>query len=180
NESLSINALPDLASCPVIPLGVRVSVSGPHTLVLTGLQDVPAGTQVWLEDRVLNTRQNLATAGTYAFRMDARYTGPRFFLQLLAPAAPLATTTAQLEARTALYPNPSQGKVQLELSGLKAQGSVKVDVVNTLGQVVLNATAPVRQGAVAETLDLRLLPTGIYSVRIHAQEGTVVKRLVKE
>ncbi|GAA4347505.1 hypothetical protein GCM10023185_02630 [Hymenobacter saemangeumensis] len=70
--------------------------------------------------------------------------------------------------------------MQLELTGLKAQGPVKVDVVNTLGQVVLQAKAPVRQGAVAETLDLSSLPTGIYSVRVHAQEGTVVKRLVKE
>jgi hypothetical protein len=28
--------------------------------------------------------------------------------------------------------------------------------------------------------NLRDLPTGVYTVHIHAQEGTVVKRLVKE
>jgi len=35
-------------------------------------------------------------------------------------------------------------------------------------------------GFLTQTLDLRALPTGIYTVRIHAQEGTVVKRLIKE
>jgi hypothetical protein len=57
---------------------------------------------------------------------------------------------------------------------------VKVDVVNALGQVVLNVSAKAQQGVITQTLDLSSLPTGIYSVRVHAQEGTVVKRLVKE
>jgi len=148
--------------------------------VLTGLSDVPVGTQVWLEDRVLNRRQNLATNSTYAFTMAPSYTGQRFFLNFVAPASPLATTNAELEARTALYPNPTQGKVQLELTGLKAQGAVQVDVVNTMGQVVLKTSATAVRGTLAQVLDLSSLPTGVYSVRLHAQEGTVVKRIVKQ
>jgi hypothetical protein len=179
SESLSINGLPDLATAPSIPLGVRVSTTGQHTLVLTGLEGVPTGTQVWLEDKVLNRRQNLATNGSYVFMMDARYTGQRFYLNFVAAASPLATTT-KLDARTALYPNPTTGKATLELSGLREQGAVKVDVVNALGQVVLNVSAKAQQGVITQTLDLSSLPTGIYSVRVHAQEGTVVKRLVKE
>ena len=34
-DALSINGLNDLATAGVVPLGVRVSVAGPHTLVLT-------------------------------------------------------------------------------------------------------------------------------------------------
>jgi hypothetical protein len=45
---------------------------------------------------------------------------------------------------------------------------------------VQRTTARPQQGALTETLNLSGLPTGVYSVRIHAQEGTVVKRLVKE
>ena len=178
-ESFAINGLPSLATAPVVPLGVRVSADGAHELVLSGLTDVPAGTQVWLEDRVLNRRQNLAASPRYAFSMLASFAGPRFYLNFVA-ASPLAVTTGRLEARTALYPNPTTASATLELAGLREQGPVKVEVVNVLGQTVRQLSARPKQGFLTETLSLSGLPTGIYTVRIHAQEGTVVKRLVKE
>jgi hypothetical protein len=178
-ESFAINGLPDLATAPVIPLGVRVSQDGAHELTLTGLADAPAGTQVWLEDRVLNRRQNLAANPTYAFSMLASYTGSRFYLSFVAGTV-TAVTTGQLAARTALYPNPTTGRATLELAGLREQGPVAVDVVNVLGQTVQHLSARPKQGFLTETLHLSGLPTGVYTVRIHTQEGTVVKRLVKE
>ena len=178
-ESFAINGLPDLATAPVIPLGVRVSQDGNHELTLTALADAPAGTQVWLEDRVLNRRQNLAANPTYAFAMLANYTGSRFYLNFVA-ASPLAVTTGKLDARTALYPNPTTGRATLELAGLREQGTVKVEVVNVLGQTVQQLTTRPKQGLLTETLNLGGLPSGVYTVRIHAQEGMVVKRLVKE
>ena len=178
-ESFAINGLPALATAPVVPLGLGVSADGAHELTLTGLLDVPAGTQVWLEDRVLNRRQNLAASPTYAFSMLASFTGPRFYLNFVA-ASPLAVTTGQLEARTALYPNPTTASATLELAGLREQGPVTVDVVNVLGQTVRHLSVRPKLGFLTQTLDLRALPTGIYTVRIHAQEGTVVKRLVRE
>ncbi|MBD2721612.1 T9SS type A sorting domain-containing protein [Hymenobacter armeniacus] len=178
-ESFAINGLPDLATASVIPLGVRVSQDGAHELTLTALADAPAGTQVWLEDRVLNRRQNLAASPTYAFTMLATYTGQRFYLNFVA-ASPLAVTTGKLEARTALYPNPTTGRTTLELAGLREQGPVQVEVVNVLGQTVRQLSTRPKQGFLSETIDLNGLATGVYTVRIHAQEGTVVKRLVKE
>ncbi|GAA3973647.1 T9SS type A sorting domain-containing protein [Hymenobacter antarcticus] len=178
-ESFAVNGLPNLATAPVVPLGVRVSVDGTHELVLTGLTDAPTGTQVWLEDRVLNRRQNLAASPHYAFSMLASFAGPRFYLNFVA-ASPLAVTTGQLAARTALYPNPTTTRATLELAGLREQGPVKVEVVNVLGQTVQQLSAKPRQGLLTETLDLSALPTGIYTVRIHTQEGTVMKRLMKE
>ncbi|UOQ97259.1 T9SS type A sorting domain-containing protein [Hymenobacter sp. 5317J-9] len=178
-ESFAINGLPDLATAPVIPLGVRVSQDGAHELTLMALADAPAGTQVWLEDRVLNRRQNLAASPTYAFTMLASYTGQRFYLNFVA-ASPLAVTTGKLEARTALYPNPTTGRTTLELAGLREQGPVQVEVVNVLGQTVRQLSTRPKQGFLSETIDLNGLATGVYTVRIHTQEGTVVKRLVKE
>jgi len=178
-ESFAINGLPDLATAPVIPLGVRVSQDGAHRLMLTGLADAPAGTQVWLEDRALNRRQNLARDTAYAFTMLASYTGQRFYLNFAA-GAPLAVTTGALDARTALYPNPTAATATLELAGLREQGPVAVEILNVLGQPVRRLSVRPKLGFLTETLDLRDLPTGVYSVRIHAQEGTVVKRLVKE
>ncbi|MDO7846549.1 T9SS type A sorting domain-containing protein [Hymenobacter sp. M29] len=178
-ESFAINGLPDLATAPVIPLGVRVSQDGAHELTLTGLTDAPAGTQVWLEDRVLNRRQNLAASPAYAFTMLANYSGQRFYLNFVAGTV-TAVTTGQLAARTALYPNPTTARATLELAGLREQGPVQVEVVNVLGQTVRQLSTRPKQGFLSETIDLNGLATGVYTVRIHAQEGTVVKRLVKE
>ena len=178
-DGLAINGLPDLANAPVIPLGVRVSQDGAHQLMLTDLADVPPGTQVWLEDRLLNQRQNLAANPSYAFSMLASYSGQRFYLNFVA-GSPLAVTTGALSARAALYPNPTTGTATLELAGLREQGAMTVEVLNVLGQSVQQHSVRAKQGQLSTRLDLSALPTGVYTVRINAQEGTVVKRLVKE
>ena len=92
----------------------------------------------------------------------------------------LGTAPAALAAQTQLYPNPTTGTATLVLAGLKQPGGVRVDVFNTLGQLLLQRTARPGAGLVSETLDLRGLPAGVYSVRLHTPEGTIVKRLVKE
>ena len=176
---LAINGLPDLAAAPLIPLGVQVGQSGAHRLVLGSQLNVPAGTQVWLEDRLLNRRQNLAQDSSYAFEMATDFRGPRFFLNFR-PGTLTAVTTGALAGRTALYPNPTTGRATLELTGLREQGPVRIDLVDVLGRVVQQRSARPRQGILSENLDLRDLPTGVYMVRVHAQEGTVVKRLVRD
>jgi len=177
-DGLSINGLPSLATAGGIPLGVRVSQSGPHTLSASELLHLPAGTQVTLEDRVLGRRQNLALDSAYRFQMEAGYSGQRFYLWL--QGRPTAVTGSPLEATASLYPNPTAGTATLELSGLREQGPVQIDVLNALGQPVLTLSARPRQGVLRQPLDVRSLPVGVYSVRVRTADGTVVKRLVRE
>ena len=92
----------------------------------------------------------------------------------------LGTAPAALTAQTQLYPNPTTGTATLVVVGLRQPGGVRVDVLNTLGQSLLQRTPRPGTALVSETLDLRGLPAGVYSVRLHTAEGTIVKRLVKE
>lgn len=92
----------------------------------------------------------------------------------------LGTAPAALAAQARLYPNPTAGTTTLALTGLGHAGSVQVDVLNGLGQALLRRTARPTAGQLHEVLDLRALPAGVYTVRIHAPEGTVTKRLVRE
>ncbi len=178
-DALSINALPSLVSVPSIPLGVRVSQSGPHTLEATELLNLPSGTEVWLEDRELSTRQNLTLTPAYAFTMSASYTGQRFYLWLQ-PSGMLSTATGALQAATHLYPNPTTSTATLEMAGLSGSGDVQLQLLNALGQVVLERRTQARAGIVREQLDLTYLATGVYSVRVVTAQGTVVKRLTRE
>ena len=111
--------------------------------------------------------------------MNASFTGPRFYLNFVA-GRPTAVTSGSLAARLALYPNPTTAKTTVELTGLANQAPAQLTLLNLLGQTVLKTTAPVRNGIVSATLDLSALPTGLYTVRIATQEGSAVRRVVKE
>jgi hypothetical protein len=63
---------------------------------------------------------------------------------------------------------------------LVIQEPVRVEMVNALGQVVAAQAVPVRQGTARAALELGALLPGVYAVRLRAQEGIVVKQLVKE
>jgi hypothetical protein len=178
-DGLSINALSNLVTVPSIPLGVRVSQPGSHTLAATELLNLPPGTEVWLEDRQLGTRQNLTLTPAYAFTMSPGYTGQRFYLWLQAGGI-LSTATGALQAATHLYPNPTTSTTTLEMAGLMGTNSVQLELLNTLGQVVLKRSAQPRAGILREQLDLTGLAAGVYSVRVFTPQGTVVKRLVRE
>ncbi|MDO7845128.1 T9SS type A sorting domain-containing protein [Hymenobacter sp. M29] len=175
-DGLSINALPSLAAGPSIPLGVRVGQAGSHTLEATELLNLPPGTEVWLEDRELGTRQNLTLTPTYAFTMSPSYTGQRFYLWLQASSV-LGTATGGLQATTHLYPNPTTGAATLEMAGLTGTGAVQLEVLNALGQVLLKRSAQPRAGILREQLDLTGLATGVYSVRIFTAQGVLTRKL---
>ena len=178
-DKLAINALPSLAAVPSLPLGVRVSHSGAHTLQATELLNLPTGAQVWLEDRELGTRQNLSLTPTYPFSMSTSYTGQRFYLWFETSGV-LSMAPGALQAATHLYPNPAGRGTTLEMTGLGNASSVQLELLNTLGQVVLKQSAQPRAGVVREHLDLTGLAAGVYSVRVFTPQGTVVKRLVRE
>ncbi|WP_159437438.1 T9SS type A sorting domain-containing protein [Hymenobacter daecheongensis] len=177
-DGLSINGLPSLAAAASIPLGVRVSKAGQHTLNAGQMLNLPAGTEVFLEDRVLRQQQNLLVDSVYAFQMVPSYTGQRFYLRIV--SRPTATAGSALDAAAKLYPNPTTHTATLELTGLREQEAVQITVHNTLGQAVQELSGRPRRGVLRQQLDMSKLPVGVYSMRVRAAEGTVVKRLVRE
>ncbi len=175
--ALSINGLPDVLRAPSIPLGVVVSASGPHTLSAPALLNLPAGTEVWLEDQALSRRHNLSQQPRYAFQMAASFRGPRFVLWL--QQRPTSTApNAALQANLRLYPNPATSTATVELAG--ATGPAELTLTNVLGQVVQRRTATPRTGALCEELDLRELPAGVYLLHVGTAAGHATRRLLRE
>jgi len=71
-----------------------------------------------------------------------------------------------------MYPNPASGMLFLETD---IKEDVKVEVTDMNGKVVI-ATEMFRN----KTIDISILASAIYQVRITSTQGSVVKRLVKE
>ena len=74
----------------------------------------------------------------------------------------------ELNVDTKVYPNPTNGQINIEAEGLN-----RVTVVNTLGQTVFDASIDDNQ----MVLDLSQYGTGMYLIRIGCENGVCVKRV---
>ena len=79
-----------------------------------------------------------------------------------------------LEAQISLTPNPTSGIVVV--SGMPT-GVRSIIVTNPLGEIVLEKKTPHSPNA---SLDFSTLPAGTYFIRFVTQEGSVVKKIVRE
>ncbi len=75
-----------------------------------------------------------------------------------------------------LYPNPTSGTTQLKLNGMKA-GLASISIINTLGQVVYSTQTSLNEGANTVQFSTQEFTTGIYSVKIEANNSFIVKKL---
>jgi hypothetical protein len=76
-----------------------------------------------------------------------------------------------------LSPNPTGGRVRLQLDGLDAAQEVSVEIYNMLGQAVYRKGLG-RVGAVDEQLDLTGLGSGLYTVIVRAGTDRFERKLV--
>ncbi|HTA28206.1 MAG TPA: T9SS type A sorting domain-containing protein [Bacteroidia bacterium] len=78
-------------------------------------------------------------------------------------------------ARFSVYPNPSNGNFFMEVNS--EAGTVNnIEVINELGQVIYFKQYPVV--TTQYTIDLSHLPTGVYTLRLQTNSGSIVKKLV--
>lgn len=78
-----------------------------------------------------------------------------------------------------LYPNPTSGLFQLELSVSQAT-RLDVDIVNVLGQSVLREDLGQVNGQVVRPYDLSQLPSGMYFVRLSSGTRSATFKVVVE
>ena len=89
-------------------------------------------------------------------------------------AGVLGVSENQLANAISLYPNPATNKVNIAING-ETYGSLKIDVVNSLGQVLQSTE---RNTLSIITLDVSSYASGLYFVNINADGATVSKKLL--
>ena len=78
-----------------------------------------------------------------------------------------------------IYPNPSHGKISLDLSSLgEYSGDLRVSVISMLGQVLIVRT--IQWDDKHLNLDMHQYPAGSYIVRLQYRDTKVSKRCVVE
>lgn len=171
-EALAIDGRPAFPLGQPVPLTVQAPQAGTYSFTATDLLNLPAGTDVVLVDLMTGTRTPLLAGTRYSLTLPAGTTAGRLQLEVAGRAL---STNSQLAQQLSLYPNPTEGQVQLVRPA--AWGSLQVQVLNSIGQTVQTT----RLSAGEQTLNVQELPVGVYTLRLTTQQGqTLTKRLVRQ
>jgi len=177
-QPLSIDGQPALDASPrVVPLAVGVPAPGVYTLMASQLLNLSA-VPVYLRDAQLGTLTDLRQQPTHRFTVATAAPGAARFELVFAPRQVLATGPAALAEQVALYPNPARAQATIELPASLRRQPVAATLLDALGRVVRQQVLPA--GRPAHTLPLADIATGVYSLRLTTEAGTVVKKLVVE
>jgi hypothetical protein len=77
-DDLSINALPDLSVYPIIKVGFKAGETGTYTIKAEDLESFEVGTDLYLEDLITGTTQDLQLNQVYTFQAEGGSNGHRF------------------------------------------------------------------------------------------------------
>ena len=177
-EALSINGLPELTGATTVPLRLHAPVAGTYTLAVDEMANLPTGYRAYLRDASTGTYTDLTATPSVSLALAPGDAPTGRFALLFTAASPLATAPAALAALAAVYPSPAHGTATLVLpQALRGNSASTVQLLNTLGQVVLTKTVAPGSGLTVE-LPLAGIAAGIYTVRATTEAGLVAKRLV--
>ncbi len=77
---------------------------------------------------------------------------------------------------TRVYPNPSRGIVNVEISGL--YGDVDISIMNHHGQIISGKSVRNNGFGIQESFNLRNLAKGIYYIRIKSEDETIIEKII--
>jgi hypothetical protein len=178
-RQLSIDGQPELGTAQrVVPLAVGVPAAGTYTFTASQLLNLST-TPVYLRDMQTGALIDLRQQPSYQFTVSnaAALNTTRFAL-VFSPQQALATAPAALAEQVGLYPNPARTQVSVELPLSLSRQPVAATLLDALGRVVRQQVLPA--GLATHALPLADLATGVYSLRLATEKGTVVKKLVVE
>jgi len=76
-----------------------------------------------------------------------------------------------------VYPNPSNGLFTLSVSSTQ-QDNISIDVINVLGEIVMQAQKQVQSGPNGFELNLSQQAKGVYFIRISSSNESVIKKVI--
>lgn len=177
SDIMAINGLPALTGTVTVPLRLAAATAGTYTLRVANLANLPTGYHAFLRDDLQHTTTDLTTTPSVVVSLPAGAAVAGRFSVTFTTSSALATAPAALASLTSVYPNPAHGTATLLVpQELRNSGPATVQLLNTLGQVVL--TRPISTDRTE--LPVSNLAAGIYTVRLNLPAGQVTKQLAVE
>lgn len=171
NNACSVNSS-DTFTLPVIVTDTQNALTSAISVTATGLRadrDLPGTTYQWLDcdngngeiDGATGQEFTPSASGNYACVLN---TGACESISACVSFNVLATENFDQNA-FALYPNPTTGQLYMSDTSINLKN---IAVYNSLGMLVGN------------DLNISGLATGIYFVKIDAEEGSIIRKIMKQ
>lgn len=119
----------------------------------------------------------LFTMGQKA-RMRAALTGPRASLLTSNACLPVGVQENLFNNTVNIYPNPTSGVFNVQMSKLADMQMKDIEVYNMLGERIYQSAHPHIRTSSHLQIDLSSQPDGIYFVRVNTEKGVVSKKVV--
>ncbi|MEY4905830.1 MAG: hypothetical protein RLZZ292_3645, partial [Bacteroidota bacterium] len=91
----------------------------------------------------------------------------------------IGNRAAQNNATAILYPNPSDGLVNLSLRSVP-NGNLSIEIMDQLGRILKQEAVTIEDNRLEKALNIEHLPSGLYNVVIHNEVWIMGIRMVKE
>lgn len=150
-EAYAIQGLPQSFEGRVVELGVK-GLNLNHTISLAGIEEIPATTMIYLEDRETGAFINLRTQGSYNFSPAAMDLDARFSLHFSAPLEAVAISASC---------DGAPGAVKIENASAE---SFSYEVYNAQNQLV-------NEGQTSTEVIIANLSAGHYVIRLEMNGG---------
>jgi len=176
NTPLCVDYRP-YADGKAIQLGLMTQSPQSFTLQVNQYS-APAGSAVYLHDKLLGLYTLLQQGVSYTFMMDSSSAqrDNRFELRMGSISVTSADQPGALEA--AVTPNPASDEVTVSYSVATA-AKTGITIENAVGQAVISQDLGMQQSG-SVTIPISKLPAGVYIVTLTSGNDKIVKRLVKE
>ena len=153
-----------------IPVRFVAEEDGLYEFSADEIGSFPMGEDFYVFDLVNMERFQLRSGTKYLFHYKTNQPDTRFIISRKKDLARFN------EALVQLFPNPTQGDVQLIVNSQEVIRGLTV--VNSAGQVVIQK-ADFNDFTFKRTLSLSNYPAGVYMVRVELESGVVIKRVIK-
>lgn len=112
-------------------------------------------------------------------RMHAAINTSRPGLLTSLGCSPVGINDLCIEKNVQLFPNPTNGTVEILIFSINTNYTASINVYNLLGEIVLEKDYSINsQTESFLSLDLSTLKNGIYSIEISTPEGRCIKRVI--
>jgi hypothetical protein len=96
---------------------------------------------------------------------------------MYSPTATLLASGSETALKVEFYPNPAKDNLHIIADGIV--GEATLQIVNTLGQVVLEESLNA-SGTLTQTLDVSKLLKGTYMLKLQSDGSQTIKRFIKQ